>query len=116
MARFRPGIIIVLFFPVLCGCAAGPSKTEAAELIRHHLESRGYRVLSIEIGHIRTMETSKKRYMGTPGFIVEIRQIALEDRTPGRQLSFRDASVEIRQKPGEGDRWEITRIDGIPII
>lgn len=68
---------------------------------------------------------SEQRYMGTKGYLVEIKSITLEPAEniglpvqykKGEKLTFRNAAITIREKSDNKGEWIISNISGIAIL
>jgi hypothetical protein len=114
----------VLVSLLLVACSAGPSSDEFNQVIRQHFEARGYRVVELVMGDVDSLGVGEKRYMGTEGYTVRIKRIVVE--ASGRsgiavgqagtgQVSFSNASVSVRENPGQKGAWLITNIQGIAV-
>jgi len=115
----------VLSALLLSGCAIPPDEKNVKASIVDYFAARNYRVVQLEMADIKPVPLGKKVYMGTEGYIVNIRLITLEamrdfaePRNIKREehLTFRDAVIQIREKAGERGRWEISVISGIPVL
>jgi hypothetical protein len=59
--------------------------------------------------------------MGSRGYLVEVREITLDvmkrsgDYDKGEVLTFRDATVRVKEADGAGHRWVIANISGITV-
>ncbi len=68
------------------------------------------------------MPLSEKTNMGTPGYVVDIVSITLEpqvdrgiDIKKGKQLTFSNARVRIRQDTANKNVWHVSIISGITV-
>jgi hypothetical protein len=116
MKVYTIAALLILCTVALEGCAPLPSEKEAKDAIIKHFEGRGYRVIALETGGIKEIELAKKGYMGTPGFVIEIRSIVLEGKAETGQLSFRNGVIQVREQPGQKGRWLVSNISGIPVL
>jgi hypothetical protein len=116
------GLFAVSLF-LLSGCAVNPDHGAVKDSIARYFQERKYKVVSIEIGEVTSTPLRSKVYMGTEGYIVEVNSITLEvteDSGPpayykrGERLTFRNAAVQIRA--GDGGRWTVSHISGIPVL
>jgi hypothetical protein len=111
-------ILMALF---LGGCSSPPSAGVVRELLARHFEGRNYRVASVSIGSIKRLPLADKTYMGSRGYLVEVREITLDvmkrsgDYDKGEVLTFRDATVRVKEADGAGHRWVIANISGITV-
>jgi hypothetical protein len=114
-------VVIVL---LLSGCRPHPSIQTVSNLVIHHFETEKYHVIALEVGDITSLSPGEKTYMGTPGYLVDIRSITLEMRKDigspvryrqGQQVTFRNAEMKIKEQPGQTRNWIITGISGIPV-
>jgi hypothetical protein len=112
-----------LFF--VSACAVPPQEKTVRDTLTRHFEERHYKVIEITVGGMRPISLDKKTYMGTEGYVVEIRSITLESTRdagiPGlpekrEKMTFRDAAVQIREKTGEKGTWVISNVSGIPLL
>jgi hypothetical protein len=95
------------------------------DVVIKYFEVRKYRIADIDIGDIKPMPMSEQRYMGTKGYLVEIKSITLEatenvslpvQNKKGEKLTFNNAVITIREKNDKKGEWIISNISGIPII
>ena len=109
---------------LISGCVPSPSKGEIEEAIVKHFEVKKYEVVQLSIGNIDPIPASKKQYMGTPGYTVNVTNIMLEmpedtgapwNYRKGQKVSFNNAEIIIRQKTGQNNHWLIAHISGIPV-
>jgi hypothetical protein len=114
-------ILIFLF----SACSMPPSKDTVKEVIIKYFEVRKYRIADMDIGEIKPMPMSERRYMGTKGYLVEIKSITLEaaeniglpvQNKKGEKLTFSNATITIREKSDKKGEWIISNIYGIAII
>jgi hypothetical protein len=117
---------IMLFSLVflLSGCRPAPAGQVVKALIEKHFETEKYHVVEIRMGDITPLSLGGKTYMGTPGYLVDIRSITLEIRQDigaqaayrkGQHVTFTNARVSIKEQSGPTGKWVITRIEGIPV-
>lgn len=114
--------VLCMIFPA--GCRPAPAADLVHGLVTQHFETEKYHVSALEIGEISSLSPGEKTYMGTPGYLIEIKTITLEIRQDigrpvlyrkGQQVTFRDARMNIREHPGGQNAWIITGISGIPV-
>jgi hypothetical protein len=95
------------------------------EVIIKYFEVRKYRIADMDIGEIKPIPISERRYMGTKGYLVEIKSITLEtaeniglpvQNKKGEKLTFSNATITIRETSDKKGEWIISNISGIPII
>jgi len=116
-------LIIVLFiFAALLGCSVTPSESIVAGAITSYFKSAQYEVADLKIGKIEGMPLSEKTYMGTPGYVVDVISITLKpladkgaDIRKGRQLTFSNARIRVRQDAANKDVWHVSIISGISV-
>jgi hypothetical protein len=118
-----PLVVLHAFF-LLTGCNASPSKSEVARVITNYFEEKHYMVIGIDVRDIQPVPLGEKTYMGTEGYIVDVRSITLEvtedigapwSYKKGQRLTFRNAVVRVREQPGQKGKWVISNISGIPV-
>jgi hypothetical protein len=118
-------LTLITFFFLLSGCAVPPDEKIVEDSISQYFEARNYRVVEIEIRSIKQIPLSNKVYMGTAGYIVDVRSITMEATADsgaprkvkkGRRFTFKDAVFQIREKAGERGRWVISVISGVSVI
>jgi hypothetical protein len=106
-------------------CSLPPSKDTVKEVIIKYFEVRKYRIADINIGEIKPIPMSEQRYMGTKGYLVEIKSITLEaaeniglplQNKKGEKLTFSNATITIREKNDKRGEWIISNISGIAIL
>jgi hypothetical protein len=94
-------------------------------MIVKYFDERGYAVRQLEIKEITPTPLGEKTYMGREGFTVSVGSITLvpkEDVGPpwnykkGELLSFKDATMGIREKRGKSGKWDIEVVSGIPVF
>lgn len=118
--------LLTLAMTAACTPAPGPEDIRGA--ISGHFERRGFMVLELEIGEVAPVELARKTYMGTPGFIVNIKRITLvkyyeksgekSGQKPGGNAEavrhvFTDARVRLREDPADRALWRVYIISGI---
>ena len=90
-----------------------------------YFEDRKYRIVDIDINDIKPIPMSEQRYMGTKGYLVEIKSITLEateniglpvQYKKGEKLTFNNAVITIREKSDKKGEWIISNISGIAIL
>jgi hypothetical protein len=117
-------LTFVLIF-LFSACSLPPSKDTVKDVVIKYFEVRKYRIADIDIGDIKPMPMSEQRYMGTKGYLVEIKSITLEatenvslpvQNKKGEKLTFNNAVITIREKNDKKGEWIISNISGIPII
>ncbi len=100
-----------------------PTKDVVKNLILRDFESRHYRVTELQISDIKP-SSGEKIYMSSETYIVYILLITLEATQDigspvmykkGQQLSFRNASIGIKEDLYQKGKWIITGIKGIPV-
>ncbi len=117
--------LVTLAMTAACTPAPGPEEIRGA--ISGHFERRGFMVMELEIGEVAPVELARKTYMGTPGFIVNIKRITLEKsgeksgQIPGGNAEavrhvFTDARVRLREDPADRALWHVYIISGIDLI
>jgi hypothetical protein len=121
---FRTVLFLFFIFLIadLWGCSVAPSESTVAETITDFFKSGQYRVINLKIGKIESMPLSEKTYMGMPGYVVDIVSITLEpqvdrgiDIKKGKQLTFSNARVRIRQDTANKNVWLVSIISGITV-
>jgi hypothetical protein len=103
------------------GCNISPSKNEIRSEIIKHFETRHYKVIDLDISAIESIPQSEKIYMGTEGYIVEIKSITLEVTmqnpqfrdTKGQRLVYKNGSIRIKKSTDQLQKWIITDITNI---
>jgi len=116
--------IIICFFLIsifFLGCNISPSKNEIRSEIIKHFETRHYKVIDLDISAIESIPQSEKIYMGTEGYIVEIKSITLEVTmqnpqfrdTKGQRLVYKNGSIRIKKSTDQLQKWIITDITNI---
>jgi hypothetical protein len=114
-------IAIILLLP---GCKPPPSEQALKDLIAKHFETEKYHMLGIKLGDIKSVPLGEKTYMGTPGYQVDIESITLEIRQDigkpilyraGQKITFTNARIRIRERPGQAGTWILSNISGIPL-
>jgi hypothetical protein len=119
-----PGFLSVLIIVLLSGCKPAPSVQTVNKLVLDHFETEKYHVVALDIGDITSLSPGEKTYMGTPGYLVDIKSITLEIRQDigspvlyrkGQQVTFTNAGMKIREQPGQRANWIIIGISGIPV-
>jgi hypothetical protein len=110
---------------VLTMCAVIPSEGVVNDVIIRYFEAKNYRVVELHIGNIESVSLSEKTYMGTRGYTIEVQSITLE--TAGgseallkndkeQRITFKKASIRMREDPGQKGGWIIINISGIPVV
>jgi hypothetical protein len=117
-------LTVILIFS-LSACSLPPSKDTAKDVIIKYFEDRKYRIADIDINDIKPIPMSEQRYMGTKGYLVEIKSITLEateniglpvQYKKGEKLTFNNAAITIREKHDKRGEWIISNISGIAIL
>ena len=115
-------LVIVILLAVLWGCSVAPSERTVAGAITDYFESGGYKVVNLKIGNIESMPLAEKTYMGTPGYIVDIVFITLEpqadkgiDIKKGKQITFSNARIRVKQDTINKNVWHVSIISGISV-
>ena len=117
-------LTFILIFS-LSACSLPPSKDTVKEVIIKYFEVRKYRIADIDIAEIKPIPMSEQRYMGTKGYLVEIKSITLEaaenislpvQNKKGKKLTFSNATITIREKSDKKGEWIISNISGIAIL
>ena len=117
-------LTFILIFS-LSACSLPPSKDTVKEVIIKYFEVRKYRIADIDIGEIQPIPVSKQRYMGTKGYLVEIKSITLEaaeniglpvQNKKREKLTFSNATITLREKNDKKGEWIISNISGIAIL
>ncbi len=121
---FSKPLLLVLqaFFALLImvsACSVAPEETNVKDTIIKHFESRGYRVVKLEITGIENFPLGKRDYMAPKKYTVGVPHIELLriDSSTGPHsspLTFKNASVTIRSTDKYGV-WMIENIQGIPL-
>jgi len=115
---------VILFF-LLSGCTMPPSKNAAKEVITKYFEAKRYKVVEIEIGNIKPIPINEQRYMGTKGYLIDVKVITLEATEDigspviykkGEKLTFNNGRITIREKSDKKGDWIISNIFGIAIL
>jgi hypothetical protein len=118
-------LFLVLAAYLISGCAVPPDEKIVKDSIVQYFQARNYKVVELGIADIKPLPLSEKVYMGTRGYIVNIKLITLvavgdsaelRRHKEKERLTFRNAVLQIREKAGEQGRWEISVISGIPIL
>jgi hypothetical protein len=117
-------LTFILIFS-LSACSLPPSKDAVKEVIIKYFEVRKYRISDIDIGEIKPIPMSEQRYMGTKGYLVEIKSITLEaaekiglpvQNKKGEKMTFSNATITLREKNDKKGEWIISNISGIAIL
>ena len=120
--KFPLTIILIL---LLSACSLPPSKNNAKDVIIQYFAIKKFNVADIQISEIKPIPMSKQRYMGSKGYLVEIKSITLEvsedidlpaQYKKGDHLTFSNATITIREKTDKKREWIISNIAGIPVI
>ncbi len=115
-------IIIIFYLP---GCTVAPSENNVKDSILKYFSAKKYKVIEINIGDIKPIPISKYTYMGTKGYIVDIKTITLEPTEDigvplsykkGEQVTFKNGSVTIKENVNKKGEWIIADITGISVI
>jgi hypothetical protein len=102
-----------------------PSKSIVKDVIIKYLEVKKFNVTDIQIGEIKPVPIGKQRYMGTKGYLVEIKSITLKaaedigspvQYKKGYKLTFKNGLITIREKSDKKGEWIISNISGIAIL
>jgi len=102
-----------------------PSKNAAKEVITKYFEAKRYKVVEIEIGNIKPIPINEQRYMGTKGYLIDVKVITLEATEDigspviykkGEKLTFNNGRITIREKSDKKGDWIISNIFGIAIL
>jgi hypothetical protein len=103
-----------------CGCSVAPSERTVKKAIGDFFTNRNYRVEELKLGTIEGVALSGKTYMGTPGYVVDIVSITLDpladkgaDIKEGKQMTFTNAIILVRQDAVNKDKWHVSIISGI---
>ncbi|UCD34136.1 MAG: hypothetical protein JSU90_07485 [Nitrospiraceae bacterium] len=113
-----------MFSFVIGGCSATPDKSAMEEVIVNHFSNRDYKVVHLAISAVRPVGMEKLQYMGTEGYLVDISILSLELQRDlgepwkykkGQQLTFTNALITIRKKPGNTEEWIVAHISGVPL-
>jgi len=122
MKRVLSLLLIIFWIVALGGCSVAPSERTVAGAIIDYFEKGNYKVVDLKIGKIEGMPLSEKRYMGTPGYVVEIVSITLEpqadrgmDIKKGKQVSFSNARIRVSQDTANKNMWHVFIISGISV-
>ncbi len=117
-------VAVFIVFLGNAGCSVPPSESIVEGVIIKHFESKQYKVMAIEIGDIKPIPLSEKRYMGVEGYLVDIPSLTLEAGEDsgepwmykkGQQLKFTNASIRIKKGDGQNQEWLIASMSGIPV-
>lgn len=119
----RISLLLAAFLVVgLCGCSVAPSERTVKKAIADFFERGHYKVVDLKIGKIQDTALSEKTYMGTPGYVVDIVSITLyplvdkgADIKKGKQMTFTNASILVRQGTVNKDKWHVSIISGIAV-
>ncbi len=115
-------LIIVLF--LMNACSPAPSKGEVEEVIVKHFETKKYKIVGLSISDINPIPVSEKKYMGTPGYTVNVPTLILEmtedtgapwNYRKGQKVSFNNARISIQQSTGQNKKWLIAYITGVSV-
>src|ERR1700690_3585937 len=71
-------LVIIVLIAALWGCSVAPSERTVTGAITDYFENSQYKVVGLNIGKIEGIALSEKKYMGTPGYVVDIVSIILE--------------------------------------
>jgi len=121
---FRTVLFLFFIFLIadLWGCSVAPSESTVTVAITDYFESSRYKVVDLKIGKTEGMPLSEKTYMGTPGYVVDIVSITLEPQADkgiaikkGKQLTFSNASIRVRQDTAKKNVWHVSIISGISV-
>jgi len=114
-------VIVIILLP---GCKPAPSEQMVKDLIVTYFETKKYHVIEIDLGEIKSLSLGEKTYMGTPGYLVDIKSVTLEIgrdiKAPslyrkGQYVTFTNSSIRIKEQPGQGGKWILSDISGIPL-
>jgi hypothetical protein len=114
-----------IFFLLFSGCSIPPGESEVKDAIMRYFGEKGYRVIELHLGGVRPVPLGNRVYMGTEGYLVDVRSITLEATEDSgsplfhrkdERLTFRDAVFQIRGKAGEKWAWEVSVISGITVL
>jgi hypothetical protein len=115
-------LMVVLLTTALVSCAVAPSEYTVKRAITDFFEKGRYKVVDLKIGKIEGVPFSDARYMGTPGYVVEVLSITLEaqadkgsDMRKGDQMTFAGARIRVRQDIENKDVWHVSVISGINV-
>lgn len=115
-------LVIIILLAALWGCSVAPAERTVAGAITDYFESGRYKVVDLQIGNIEGIPLSEKTYMGTPGYVVDIVSITLEpqadkgiDIKKGKQITFSNASIRVRQDTVNKNVWHVSIISGISV-
>ena len=116
-------MMIIFLITVLGGCSVAPPESTVELAITEYFERNQYKVVKLEIEKIEGVPLFEKRYMGTPGYVVEVLSITLEaqadksiDIKKGNQLTFSNAKIRVRQDPVNKTVWHVSIISGINVL
>ena len=113
-------VSVMIFLSLLLGCRPVPTRDVVRNLILKDFEARHYKVTELQISDIKP-SSGEKIYMSSETYIVDIPLITLQatqdngSHKKGQQLSFRNASLGIREDLYEKGKWIITDIKGISL-
>lgn len=104
---------------MVLGCSIDPEEKNVRDAITKHFESRGYRVVKLEVEKIENFPLGKREYMAPKKYYVNIPYIELmkTDRRTSKNdmpLTFKNAVITIRSTENFGI-WMIDNIQGIPL-
>ena len=115
--------MIIFLITVLGSCSVAPPESTVELAITEYFERNQYKVVKLEIGKIEGVPLFEKRYMGTPGYVVEVLSITLGvqadkgiDIKKGDQLTFSNAKIRVRQDPVNKTVWHASIISGISVL
>jgi hypothetical protein len=123
--RRLAAVLLLGTFVLPAACTPVPTRQEASDMIAKYFDGRGYTVRRIEISEITPTPLGEKTYMGTKGYTVGISSITLvskEDVGPpwnykkDEQITFRGATMRIREKTAEERGWDVEVVSGIPVF
>ena len=120
--KFPLTITLIL---LLSACSLPPSKDTAKDVIIQYFAAKKFNVADIQIREIKPIPMSEQRYMGSKGYLVDIKSITMEvsedvglpaQNKKGDRLTFSNATITIREKTDKKGNWIISNISGIPVI
>lgn len=117
-------MIFIGLFALVSGCKAAPQESTIRDLITKHFESGHYKVVQLDIAGISQIALADKGYMGTEGYLVHINAITLEvsenkgvpvTMKKGQRITFKNCTINIKERIDRKGVWVISDISGIPV-
>ncbi len=115
----------LLFFLVifvglgLASCTVAPSEHDIREIIDQYYSGRNFKVVKLALGEVRSQPMGDKTYMGTSGFIINVRSLTLQaaedSKKPlgykkGDLLVLKNGTVTIREDPAKKGAYLLVSI------